>query len=272
MRNKSLAAILTAIALLAAACGGDPDSSATTDPPTPDPINLAGTRWVATGMFLGGAPVAFVPDARPTIDFSNNGREFGGSTGCNSYFGEYTVGGGTIGFGGIGQTEMACQQPLMEQEANVIAILQQASVYSVADGILTIGQLGGSALQFEDRSVAIPDAALAGTLWNADTIVTGQAATTLVPGSQITFRIDPNDSTARGTTGCNDYGASVEWDDSQIVFGQVEATEKGCDPALMEQENFVLTLLNGELSVDIDGDRLTLTAPDGRGISFTAGS
>ena len=274
-KTQTLIALIAAFALVVAACGGDDSSSDTTvtEPPTPDPINLAGTRWVATAMFLGGAPVAFVPNAEPTIDFTDDGRSFGGSTGCNSIFGDYTIAGGTIGFGGIGQTEMACEEPLMRQEANVIRALQDASVYTVENGILTIGQLGGSALQFQDRAVAFPDKELTGTLWLGDTLITGQAASTIAPGSSITMQIDANASEATGNLSCNSYTASVEWDRTQLTFGQMSFTEMACvGDGIMEQEQFVLSVLQGELQFDIDGDRLIVTAANGDGIGFAAAS
>lgn len=265
--------VVAALALMLAACGGDstPNTSVT-EPPTPDPIKLAGTRWVATQMFLGGAPVAFVPNAEPTIDFNDDGRSFGGSTGCNSFFGEYQIGGGTISFGGMGQTEMACEEPLMTQESNVMNVFADAGIYTIENGILTIGQLGGSALQFEDRAVAFPDAELTGTQWIADTVITGQAAATLAPGSEVTLFIDPAASEARGLASCNNFTASVEWGRTQLTFGQTSVTEKACiGEGIMEQENLVLSILSGELQVDIDGERLTLTSPDGLGLSFRAG-
>lgn len=269
-KTRSLIAVAAAFSLVLAACGGDSDPSVT-EPPTPDPIKLAGTRWVATQMFLGGAPVAFVPNAEPTIDFNDDGRSFGGSTGCNSFFGEYQIGGGTIGFGAMGQTEMACEEPLMRQEANVMKVFQEASVYTVENGILTIGQLGGSALQFEDRAVAFPDAELTGTLWLGDTLITGQAASTIAPGSSVSMRIDAAASEASGSLSCNSYTASVEWDRTQLTFGQISFTEMACvGEGIMDQEQFVLSVLRGELQVDIDGDRLTLISAAGDGLSFKA--
>lgn len=269
----SFLGVLTAFALVMTACGGD-DSSDTTLPaePTPDPIVLAGTRWVATAMFLGGAEAPFVPLAEPTVDFNGDGRSFGGSTGCNSFFGEYQSGGGTIGFGGIGMTEMACEPALMNQESEVIRIFEEASVFTIADGVLTIGELGGSALQFQDRAVVFPDAELTGTEWVADTIITGDAAATTVPGAEITLFIDAAASEARGSTGCNQYGAKVETSRTQMTFGQVDVTQMACEgDGIMEQEQFVLSVLRGELQVTIDGDRLTLLAPAGDGLSFRTG-
>jgi heat shock protein HslJ len=239
------------------------------DSATTDPVQLAGTRWVGSAMFLGGAPAPLVPQAEPTLDFTDDGRTFGGSTGCNSYGGEYVLGTGTIEFGAMNMTEMACEEPLMRQEDNVLRVFSEASFFTIEDGVLTIGRLGGSALQFIERAVAFPDVELSGTQWIADTIITGAAASTVIRGTEITLFIDTVASEATGSTGCNDYGSSVEASRTQLTFGPVEHTERGCPgDGVMQQEAFVLSVLQGELSVEISGDRLTLTAPTGDALSF----
>ena len=242
------------------------------NPPDPsDTLDLAGTRWVADSIFLGGAVVPIVPLAEPTIEFTEDGRSFGGTTGCNSYFGDYTIGDGTISLGGIGQTEMACEEPLMQQESNVLTILQAATVVTLEEGVLTIGRLGGSAIQFVDRSVAFPDAELTGTQWIADTLLMGDAASSMDAANPVTLFIDNAASEATGSTGCNEYTASVEPGRTQLTFGQMSVTERGCvGDGIMETEQFVLELFQGELIVEIDGSRLTLLGPDGNGLSFTA--
>ena len=273
--SNRLLALLGALTIVLAACSTVTiDTTDTTLPgttvsdPATEPAQLAGTRWVGSAMFLGGAPAPLVPRGEPSLDFSGDGRNFGGSTGCNSYGGEYVEGAGAIEFGGMNMTEMACEEPLMRQETNVLRILSEASFYSIEDGVLTIGRLGGSTLEFIERSVAFPDVELTGTQWIADTIITGAAASTVVPGTEITLFIDAAASEATGSTGCNDYGASVEASRTQLTFGPVEHTEIGCQADVMEQEAFVLSVLQGELRVEISGDRLTLTAPTGDALSF----
>lgn len=278
-RSNRFVLLLAAVAIVLGACTSvitdrtDPTVSDTTMPDTPvvGPGSLAGTRWVATGMFLGGAPAPLVPQGEPTLDFEEDGRTFGGSTGCNSFGGEYVRDGGAIEFGGMNMTEMACEEPLMRQETNVLRILQEASFFTVEDGVLTVGRLGGSTLQFIERAVAFPDVELTGTQWIADTVMTKGAASTVVQGTEITLFVDATASRATGSTGCNDYGASVEASRTQLTFGQVEHTERACEDAgVMEQEAFVLSVLQGELRVDISGDRLTLTASTGDALSFRA--
>ena len=242
-----------------------PDTTATAEPAA-----LAGTRWVANGMFLGGAPVPLVPRAVPTLDFDADGHTFGGSTGCNSYGGEYVLDGG-ITFGPMSMTEMACEEPLMRQETNVLRIFEEASFFSVKEGVLTIGRLGGSTLQFIERAVAFPDVELTGTQWIADTITRGPAASTVIQGTAISLFIDAAASEARGSTGCNDYVASVEASRTQLTFGSISVTERGCvGEGIMDQEAFVLSVFQGELQVTTEGDRLTLLTPTGDGLGFRA--
>lgn len=277
--SRPFVAFFAAVVILLSACATVTTNSTNTtlpDTTVPDTAagsgNLADTRWVATGMFLGGAPAPLVPQGEPTLDFAEDGRSFGGSTGCNSFGGEYRTADGAIEFGAMNMTEMACEEPLMQQETNVLRVLEEASFFTIEDGVLTIGRLGGSTLQFIDRAVAFPDAELTGTQWIADTIITGGAAATVVRGTEITLFIDAAASRATGSTGCNDYGAGVEASRTQLTFGEVERTEQACQGAgIMEQEAFVLSVFQGELRVEISGDRLTLTAPTGDAISLRAG-
>lgn len=111
----SLAAV--AVALLAlAACGGSSQPG------------LPGTSWVLTSLD-GSDPVA---GAVPTLGFSTDGR-LGGSSGCNQYGGDVTLGDGEITVGPIQATRMACDEPRMAQEAAYLEALQGATGYT-SDG------------------------------------------------------------------------------------------------------------------------------------------
>ena len=64
--------------------------------------SLAGTVWRAVSV-AGAAPVA---GREPTITFEAD--RVSGTTGCNQYFGGYTLGGGAVAFAAVGMTLMAC--------------------------------------------------------------------------------------------------------------------------------------------------------------------
>jgi heat shock protein HslJ len=112
-RGRRLACLsLSAVSLVLAGCsGGDP---------------LDGTSWRA--VEIAGRPV--LEDVAATSEFS--GGEVGGSSSCNSYTGTYEVDGSAIVITNVGGTEMACDEPVMTQEAAFSDALLRASSYRVA--------------------------------------------------------------------------------------------------------------------------------------------
>jgi len=273
MKPRTVKVLVAAVViiLVAAACSGTADTSSTTQPSGDGSGNLKGTRWVATGLFAGGAAVPLVPGTGVSLEFDDAGTSASGATGCNSFFATVRVGGGSIAFGQIGQTEIGCQPPLMRQEQNVIRVLSGAETFSITGGVLTLGDRAGSALEMIPRAEAFPGASLTGTLWVADTVITGDAASTVVQGVEVSLLLDAAASTASGSTGCNSFSGSFESSEREVTFGPIAVTEIGCQGAgIMEQEGFVISVLTGELRYEIDGSRLTLLAANGDGLGFVA--
>lgn len=66
-------------------------------------------------------------DRAPTLEFASD--RFSGSGGCNRYFGGYELNGDGIIVRGLGHTEMACEPPIMRQEAAFFAALNEAQRY-----------------------------------------------------------------------------------------------------------------------------------------------
>jgi heat shock protein HslJ len=94
---KALVPVLLVIGL--AACGGDGGG---------DP---SGQTWALTE--LNGQP----PLAGTAIDMTIVDQTVSGSSGCNQYMGGASVGSGTISFdSSLAGTQMACAQPIMDQE------------------------------------------------------------------------------------------------------------------------------------------------------------
>ena len=129
-------------AVVFAACGGGSTSSpgASVTPSGPAaPASLAGTSW--TAISVGGQPV--VADHPPTARFGP--AEVDGTTGCNSYGGGYTYADGTIAFGPLRMTLMACIGPIGEVEGRFTAAMTGATTAVVdAQGHLTIDGTAGS--------------------------------------------------------------------------------------------------------------------------------
>ena len=86
---------------------------------------LAGSEW--RPVRLGASDVA--SDTKAFVQFRSGG-ELAGQGGCNRFFGRYKIEGETIEIGPIGATRMACPEPVMAQEASLLAAFEAARTWA----------------------------------------------------------------------------------------------------------------------------------------------
>jgi heat shock protein HslJ len=106
---------------------------------------VEGTTWELTGTVTSDA-ASSVPDAAEASLTIEDGQA-AIATGCNTGTGSATVGEGTITFGPIATTKMACEDDLMALETTVLAVLSGETTYEVDGDQLTVTN-GDTALQF----------------------------------------------------------------------------------------------------------------------------
>jgi heat shock protein HslJ len=111
--------------------------------------DLADTHWQLSSYGDIDAEVPVVEGSTITLDIGPNG-EIGGSAGCNSFGGTYTLDQGKIAVGEISSTLMACaDQLVMDQEEQFLAALKSATGIEMNGDELTIlYNEGKSALRF----------------------------------------------------------------------------------------------------------------------------
>lgn len=150
---KRLVSILggAAIVVLAACAPLLPESptAAATDVPTSTsgiPItggDLENTQWTLISFREGGSERPPISGTALTLAFMENGQA-GGSGGCNSYSAQYQAGDGSISFGPVTSTKMACTpEGVMVQEQMFFNALQASSRYEVADDTLRVWYADG---------------------------------------------------------------------------------------------------------------------------------
>ena len=135
-RILSLLAII--ISLLASACAGAAPQSGSSE-------TIQGIEWQLES--LNGNP----PMEGSTVTLIFEEETAGGSGGCNSYGGSYTLGSdNTISFSELFQTEMAClEQGIMDQEAVYMQTLASAATYqATADNLEILDASGTTVLSF----------------------------------------------------------------------------------------------------------------------------
>ena len=76
---------------------------------------LASTQWRLTSFGLPGAEAPVVEGDEVTLEFGPDGRA-GGSSGCNSYGGDYRVQNDRVTFGQIVSTKRACADERANQQ------------------------------------------------------------------------------------------------------------------------------------------------------------
>lgn len=265
MKSRTLIATLVILALMLTACGPTGNGGE-------EPARLDGTSWVLQTMD-GQAPLE---GTTITAEFAD--REISGTSGCNSYFGDYTLDGKTIELGMIGATEMACMEPegVMEQETTYLETLRSVKeVELTGDQLEMVDDSGDVVLRFErqeEPEAPVETGMLEGTAWTLESFVEGEAVTSLIAGTTITLQF--SDGGVTGSAGCNNYGGSYALEDDEITTSDLYWTEMAClDPeGVMEQEQRYLDVLTDVTSLEHEANRLTLRTPDGRGLVFTPSS
>jgi heat shock protein HslJ len=259
-----LGVVLTLLVL--AGCGDRADAPRTgrTGP------DLDGTSWIATLVTEHGADRPFAAGSTLRLDFADGGLSV--QAGCNHLHGSYRLSGDTLTVGSLASTEMACDQPLMDQDTWLSDTVLGAPLTVAVDGdTLTLSRPGLS-LVLTDRRVASPDAPIQGTRWQLEGIQDGDAVSSVPTGVRRADLTIGQDGTVELHTGCNSGGGTATVDGSTITFGPMVTTQMAClDEARRQTEAAMLAVLDGTVTWSITERSLRLTRGD-RGLLFRAAS
>jgi heat shock protein HslJ len=113
---RPVIAALAALFVLAA-CGASVTSPPSAPPAAVDPSG----EWQLVAGSVDGQTLTLPPDVpdRLVVD----GSAVSGRSACNQYFGQFAVVDGRVTLGGLGGTEMACEEPIMTLEAAYLGAL-----------------------------------------------------------------------------------------------------------------------------------------------------
>lgn len=225
---------------------------------------LDGREFLSTAVTVDGAPMALVPGTGVRISFQEG--QLSASAGCNSIGGAYRIDDGALAFDGGGMTEMGCDPDRHAQDDWLVGFLAARPTVAL-DGTNLVLTSGGTVVALTDREVAEPDLPLAGTTWTVDTIISGDAASSVPPQAVATFRFS-DDGRVEIRTGCNTGSGTYEATETELRFTGVAVTEMACDGAAGALEAAVLPILGADvIGYTIDASRLTLQAgSDGLGL------
>lgn len=101
----------------------------------------------------GTFEVTLLPDVEvmenaPYLNFDPSEGRVSGKTGCNSFFGMYSVEGHNLSFKDIASTEMACEPAIMEVENKFMNALWRSGKASLINNELTLYSKEGNSVLF----------------------------------------------------------------------------------------------------------------------------
>ena len=240
-----------AAALFLAGCavGGSPSPSASLD----------GRAFLSVAVSDGGQPRPLVSGTRIRIAFSS-GR-ISASAGCNALGSSYRLDGGRLIVDQLGQTDMGCDPPRLEQDAWLAAFLADHPAVRLAGDDLAL-QRDSTIIELLDRRVADPDRPLVGTTWRVGSIIAGQAVSSVPAGASATLTLQPDGRFALDT-GCNTGGGKYTVEGTTVRLSAIALTKRACPGPAGELEQAVLGVLQlSPITFEIEARALTLTAGD----------
>ena len=240
--TKLLIPLLAAGALVMGACGSDSSSGNSPD--------LDGREFSSTSV--DGHDLVEGTDI--SIAFMDG--SLSANAGCNTMGGDYELEGDTLEVGPMFSTEMGCEPALMEQDEWLADFLMSGPAVSLDGDELRLDGDDATTINMLDRESADPDRPLENTLWVVDGIVANDAVSTVPEGATASITI--TDGMAAVETGCNAGSTSVEVTDTTLTFSPMAITMMACPPAETELQDAVLAVLDGEVSYEIEANRLSL--------------
>ena len=228
--------------------------------------SLQGWRWKLDDYATSdGAMVDVLPGTEINIEFQVD--EFGGSAGCNSYFGGYETADNSISIGPVGMTEMYCGAPgVMDQENAYLAALGSATSYQIIDNQLEMTDADGMTVLH--YSVMEPTS-LTGTLWQLTHYNNGRGGfTTVLHDSETTAEFS-DDGQMTGLAGCNNYFGGYQVDGDSISIGPLASTQMMCaEPeGIMEQESAYLAAVQRAATFEVNGTQMEMKDVEGARIA-----
>jgi heat shock protein HslJ len=272
--------IACATVLGISACGDDDDSASstpsvatsepvqpgTTTPPAGSAATTApaqSTATTATGQSVEGPTWTLTsgleaPMEGVTVTAKFADGNVSGSSGCNTYTGNYQLDGTSLTIGpDIGSTLKACPDAETAVEQEYLGALPNVASYTIENGVLALTNADGSTtLEFE-----VTDAA-AGILgdWTVTGYYTGDAISSPVGGVTLTATFA--EDSMSGDSGCNTFNGPYTLDGDAITIGPLASTLTACpSDELNQQEAEYLTALGTATSYTLTGDRLDLLRP-----------
>lgn len=268
-------ALLLVGALALASCGEDEEPDTAGRGPGGTPL---ADEYVSVEVTAGGEPRPLVPGTEIRIRFRDD--RLAASLGCNELAGGFRVDGTMLVVDELVETEVACDPERHEQDRWFGGLLT-GTVQLLTSGDEMVINDGYTAVVLRDATVAPPDLPLLGTRWQVDgflddagpepiTAPTAEPPAFLQLGTDgVVAGLDGCPSAADGATPTNGQ-LRFEVDGAELRFSGGPTGAAACEGPGADLAERHRSVLVGAATWSVDGDRLTITASDGRAVTYRA--
>jgi heat shock protein HslJ len=247
------------LVIVTSGCGDDksasggPSSSAAAG-------SLTGTSWTLTSYATARSSTPTSAAAPASLTFRSAGA-LSGTTGCNSFSGNYTADASklTITLGPM--TQAACADAAAQaQETAITQLLPTTASYALEATSLTLmDQKGATLLAYSAAASDLP-----GTSWSVTGVNNGKdavEATALTEALTATFG---QDGSFQAFGGCNQLsGKFTTSGNNGVKIGPLASTRKTCGDAVDQLETEYSAALGNVATWEINGQTLTLRDAQG---------
>jgi heat shock protein HslJ len=192
------------------------------------------------------------------IQLTFNDGNVGATAGCNSLGAPYSLDGDTLVTEGTGmtQTEIGCDPMRHKQDEWLAVFLTSSPTVTLTANELKLTS-GSTTIELLDREVADPDRPLVGTTWRVDTIIDGDAASSVPDDGDVTLRFPTEATFEASSEGCTSVSGEMTLGPQTISFGDVAVDDIACPSPWAE----TLDVIDGvETTYRIQAARLTIDA------------
>ncbi len=262
MTRLPLIVILAAVCVIGAGCGTEPAPTASQETEIVDQPEFEEVLWRLVELQSESGEMVPVLD-QTTVDVKFSGGELGGASGCNRYFGSYSLEAAnqlTLG-SGMGSTQMACVPEVMDQEQRYLALLGQVTAMDRAADYLLLRDADSKVLL---KFVATEPATLEETEWQAAGINNGKGGVVSTATTSLSTAVFAEGQLS-GTGGCNQFTATYESEGDQITIGPAAATRMFCEEpeGIMDQEQQYFEALSRARTFSLTPEKLELRDENG---------
>lgn len=255
MKRHAILPLLALAAVGLAACGSDSSSSSGSAP-----LELDGSTFESTAVegydLVSGSVIK--------LGFADG--SLSANAGCNTMAGGYTLDGDVLTAPALISTMMACDEALMAQDTWLSGLLSSSPTVALDGDTLTVTGSDATITMAKQAPVAID-----GTKWVLSGTVANEGISSLPADAVASLTI--TDGQAAVETGCNNGSGTVEVADTTLTFGPLATTRKACTEELNTLEAFTVSVLDGEVTYKITGDKLSIrkaAAAGEIGLEYTA--